>query len=88
MIPDNVACHFLQDLQRRQPEMPCAAPFAAAVPGSLVLRLHRSFFHCARSGLSCARPWRLLARYRGRFLADVDLSAMQAAHTKVLCLRD
>lgn len=76
----------LQELERRQPEMPCAAPFASLVPGSLALRLHRSFFHCPRAGLSCARPRRLLARCRGRFLADIDLSALQAAHIKVCAL--
>ncbi|CAL8463580.1 g3114 [Coccomyxa elongata] len=84
LLQDGVVCRVWigEDLKRQVPEMPCAAPFAAAVPGSLALRLHRSFFHCPRAGLRCATPRRLLARCRGRFLADVDLTAMQAVHTK------
>lgn len=76
----------MQDLDGRVPEMPCAAPFAAVAPGSLALQLHRSFFQkpaAAGRRAAAPRPKRLLARCRGRFLADVDLSAHRAAHQKV-----
>jgi hypothetical protein len=70
----------LQDFQKQIPEMPCAAPFAALLPGSMSLRLSRSFLRASDTGASHRIPSRLLARAHGRFFADIDLHAL--LHTK------
>lgn len=59
--------------------MPCIAPFAAQPCESLPLRLRRSFVAGVRR--RCAQQQghvRLLARSRGRFFADIDLSQLLA----------
>ena len=60
------------------PDIPCAAPFAAATPGDIVL--------CVRGQTPPELgfgPLRLLVRYKGTFLADKQLrSSSSSSSTK------
>lgn len=51
------------------PDIPCAAPFAAALPGAIQLRLPAAAAPAAGFG-----PMRLLLRCRGSFILDQALS--------------
>ena len=55
------------------PDIPCAAPFAAALPGSIQLRLMAAGLPAA--GFS---PTRLLLRCRGSFVLDQELHSRAA----------
>ena len=62
----NVRC--AQELEKRVPDIPCAAPFAAATPGDIILYVQAQA--PAPVGLG---PLRLLVRCKGEFLADREL---------------
>lgn len=70
------------------PEMPCAAPFAAVLPGSLCLRIRCSFLTASKGSEAARRlPKRLLARSHGRFFADIDLQEMASSQQHASRLR-
>ena len=63
----------MQELESRVPDIPCAAPFAAALPGSIQLRLPAAGLPAAGFGLT-----RLLLRCRGSFVLDQELHSSAA----------
>ena len=63
----------VQELQSRVPDIPCAAPFAAALPGAIQLRLP-----AAAPPAACFGPMRLLLRCRGSFILDQALPSSPA----------
>ena len=58
------------------PDIPCAAPFAAAIPGDIVLCVQEQTPPAAGAG-----PLRLLVRCKGRFLADKELRGSSPSST-------
>ena len=63
----------VQELESRLPDIPCAAPFAAALPGSIQLRLPATGLPAADFG-----PTRLLLRCKGSFVLDQALHSCEA----------